>query len=521
MWWNFVVVIVILLVVWIYKRTKKPDKFPPGPPRVPIFGSLLFLRDDTLKPPCLFHVFKNLNEDYGPLVGFYVGNNPSVLVSDYNIVKDLFKKDELALRPPLLPNNEFRSGWKEMEQLHPELGPGLQPAPIFGIGQYQQEMRRFVLRNLRDFGFGKSSMEDRLNDQVAVLCKFYSKLAATNEIIKPNLTMNVPVVNSIWNIFTGETLDPEDPKSMELAELVDTLLRLTNPQDPILQILPHPSMANWPILRHYTAYETAQNAFKKMEAFVNPYIKEHQRTLDADNVRDFMDVWLLEVQKTTDPKSCFYGQLGIYGLLGATIDMFLAGMDTTSNTLTWSMFYMLWHPEHKKRVQDEIDQVIGPDRIPSLDDKESLHFVNACLLETFRASGLALAGVPHYTACDVPYQGYVIPKGTTVISGLYNIMHDPKHFKDPESFNPLRFIDEVGHYKPDERVIPFSVGKRYCMGQSLAEKEFYLFFVGIMQKFDFQPAPGSPLPGYRSDGFHPNSLLRFCPSYEVIVKKRD
>ena len=78
-------------------------------------------------------------------------------------------------------------------------------------------------------------------------------------------------------------------------------------------------------------------------------------------------------------------------------------------------------------------------------------------------------------------------------------MRDPEHFPDPDVFIPERFIDEDGKFIKDEQVCPFGVGKRYCLGQSLAEKEYFLFFVGVMRRFQFKPVPGMTLPGYGKD----------------------
>ena len=84
---------------------------------------------------------------------------------------------------------------------------------------------------------------------------------------------------------------------------------------------------------------------------------------------------------------------------------------------------------------------------------------------------------------------YEIPKGTFVFPNLYGLMHDENHFKNPETFDPRRFLAEKKNgpmvFQPDERVIPFSTGKRSCLGQTLAEKELFLFFTGLMQNFTF------------------------------------
>ena len=76
-----------------------------------------------------------------------------------------------------------------------------------------------------------------------------------------------------------------------------------------------------------------------------------------------------------------------------------------------------------------------------------------------------------------------------IFANILHVHFDQNYWDNPEVFNPSRFIDEKTQtFKTDERLIPFSIGKRYCLGQSLAEKEYFLFFVGLLQKFEFQPA---------------------------------
>jgi hypothetical protein len=95
------------------------------------------------------------------------------------------------------------------------------------------------------------------------------------------------------------------------------------------------------------------------------------------------------------------------------------------------------------------------------------------------------------------------------------------NFKEPDVFNPDRYLDpQTGVFVPDEQVIPFSIGKRYCLGQSLAEKEFFLFFTGLMHKFEFSKVPGTNLPGYGVDEVEVKSILRTVPHFEVIIKER-
>ncbi len=146
--------------------------------------------------------------------------------------------------------------------------------------------------------------------------------------------------------------------------------------------------------------------------------------------------------------------------------------------------------------------------------------MNAVLHESFRAAALVGPGVPHYTTQDVALGDYIIPKNSTIFGSLYHVMNDPQHFKNPHKFNPDRFLNEHGQFVSDERVAPFGIGKRICLGQTLAEKEFYIFFAGIMQQFELQTDPNTALPSYDVDDTFPKGLLRTVPPYSVILKHR-
>ena len=166
-----------------------------------------------------------------------------------------------------------------------------------------------------------------------------------------------------------------------------------------------------------------------------------------------------------------------------------------------------------------IFQVVGKKCFPSLSDKENMPYTSAVLLESLRVGSLAYLGVPHHATADVKIGTYTIPKGATVMGSLYHAMRDPKLFKNPDMFDPTRFIDENGKFVNNENVIPFGVGKRYCLGQSLAEKEFFIFFTGLLQQFEIRHAPGTVLPSY-IDINPKQALARSPPPYKVILKKR-
>ena len=107
-----------------------------------------------------------------------------------------------------------------------------------------------------------------------------------------------------------------------------------------------------------------------------------------------------------------------------------------------------------------------------------------------------------------------------VIGSLYHVMNDPQHFENPRKFYPTRFLDSNNRFVNDERVCPFGLGKRYCLGKSLAEKEYFLFFVGLMQSFVLSPDPESVLPGYGIDDVSVAGLSRSVPPFRVLLQSR-
>ncbi|KAF9244244.1 cytochrome P450 [Melanogaster broomeanus] len=99
-------------------------------------------------------------------------------------------------------------------------------------------------------------------------------------------------------------------------------------------------------------------------------------------------------------------------------------------------------PKSKKRAQAEIDDVIGMDRLPNFDDRLSLPYVEAVLRETMRMYPIVPLAVPHATVSDDIFEGYFIPKGSTVVPNVWAMLRDPEIYPEPNSFKPERFFKD-------------------------------------------------------------------------------
>ena len=149
-----------------------------------------------------------------------------------------------------------------------------------------------------------------------------------------------------------------------------------------------------------------------------------------------------------------------------------------------------------------------------------MHYTKAFLLESLRMSSIVILALPHFALDSVSVGPYVIPKGATVFPSIMNVLRDPEYFSNPHKFDPGRFLDQNNEFQNDEHVIAFSVGKRYCLGQSLAEKEFFLFFTGLMHRFDINKSPEETLPSYHINDSQTSGTIRSAPAYSVILSNR-
>ncbi|XP_058402020.1 vitamin D 25-hydroxylase isoform X2 [Diceros bicornis minor] len=164
-------------------------------------------------------------------------------------------------------------------------------------------------------------------------------------------------------------------------------------------------------------------------------------------------------------------------------ELIIAGTETTTNVLRWAILFMALYPNIQGQVQKEIDLIMGPSGKPSWEDKCKMPYTEAVLHEVLRFCNIVPLGIFHATSEDAVVRGYYIPKGTTVITNLYSVHFDERYWRDPEIFYPERFLDSSGCFAKKEALIPFSLGRRHCLGEQLARMEMFLFFTALLQRF--------------------------------------
>ncbi|EMD31065.1 hypothetical protein CERSUDRAFT_60535 [Gelatoporia subvermispora B] len=169
-----------------------------------------------------------------------------------------------------------------------------------------------------------------------------------------------------------------------------------------------------------------------------------------------------------------------------------AGSDTTATAILAFVLYMLNYPAVMKRAREEIDSVVGSERMPNFDDEDNLPYVVACVQELLRCHPPIIMGIPHRADEDDDYKGYHIPKGTTVIGNLWSIHMDPVKYPDPTNFNPERFLGESMRRTggPDAQAqvtarYAFGFGRRFCAGKDVGEASLFIVCSRILWGLDF------------------------------------
>lgn len=475
-----------LLSVWTKMRTR--GRLPPGPTPLPFIGNILQLNLKNI-PASL----SKLAQEYGPVYTLYFGSWPTVVLHGYDAVKEalLSQGDDFLERGPLPIVEDSQKGY------------GL----VFSKGERWKLLRRFSLMTLRNFGMGKRSLEERVQEEARCLVEELQKTEA--QPFDPTFILACAPCNVICSILFNDRFQYNDQTFLHLMDLLNKNFHQLNSVWCQMYNL-------WPTVMKYIPGKHKE-FFKRLDdvkRFILEKVREHQESLDPANPRDYIDCFLSKIE---EEKHNLKSDFDLENLAICGSNLFTAGTETTSSTLRFGLLLLVKHPEVQAKVQEELDRVIGRHQPPSMKDKRKLPYTDAVLHEIQRYITLLPSSLPHAVVRDTKFRDYVIPKGTAVFPLLSSILLDQKEFPNPEKFDPGHFLDKNGCFKKTDYFVPFSLGKRSCVGESLARMELFLFFTTILQKFSLK-SPVEP----RDLDIKPvaTGLINLPPPYKLCLVPR-
>ncbi|XP_078503726.1 cytochrome P450 2K1-like [Lissotriton helveticus] len=458
----FLVILLVLVAVKISNDGWKKDlsqNYPPGPKPLPLIGNLLLI--DLKRPQ---KTFVELSKKYGSVFSVQMGMKKMVILSGYETVKDA------------LVNHAHEFGERAQVQIFEDINNGV--GLPFGHGESWRVMRRFTLSTLRDFGMGKKTIEDRIIEESKFLVKYFQ--AQAGKPFDITVIMNSAVTNIITSIVLGHRFEYDHPTLLKLTGLVNENLRLIG--TPMVNLYNLCPALGFLPGNHKTIYRN----IKDIHSFLRTTFMNSRNELNSDDKRNFIDAFLLKEQEEKKNQNSYFHELN---LLSVVTSLFTAGADTTSSTLRWGLLLMMKCPDIQRKVQDEIEGVIGSGQ-PNMGHRKLMPYTDAVIHEVQRFANILPLSLPRETTVDIDFKGYFIPKGTHVIPLLSSVLYDKSQFEKPDEFNPQHFLDSEGKFLNKEALMNFGAGRRLCIGENLAKMELFIFFTSLMQSFSFRLPPG-------------------------------
>lgn len=195
----------------------------------------------------------------------------------------------------------------------------------------------------------------------------------------------------------------------------------------------------------------------------------------------------------------------------------ITGVDAPAGLVQWFVAHISKRPDIQEKAHEELDRVVGRDRLPMIDDHANLPYVRAIIKEVQRYHNPFWMGNPHATTEDLVYNGYYIPKNTVLILNSYSMHFSEARHADPFAFNPDRFIEDTlsplesanlaDPYKRDHWM--YGAGRRICIGILLTEKETFLAISRLLWCFHMGETPKEPIDLKEYDGLSGRSPLPF------------
>ncbi|OJA21348.1 hypothetical protein AZE42_12222 [Rhizopogon vesiculosus] len=464
---GFLAVVVLLQLAKLYKKhslaisSKIP--LPPGPPPRWFWSNVL----PTVK---IAHAITEFIPKYGPVISFRQGSKVIIVIGSVEAATDIMEKESRSLvdRPRSIAAGElFSRGIRivmasgdQFRRLRKAVHTHLQPKAVQAYQDMQSENARgFILDILDD---PKNHQEHAMRFSASViLCVTYGKSTPT--------AMNDPEVVRIHKV-----IDNFQIAMCPGAFLVDRV--------PLLQYLPGygKQLIEW--------------YHEELELYLQQLGRVKSEMEQGKAGPSFTKSLLENTEEhglTTNEMSFLAGAL------------FGAGSDTASHTnlltsvgLTNIIMAAACYPLAQAKVQEELDRVIGSDRIPTPEDASSLPQLHAFLLEALRWRPVVPLGFPHCATRDIIWQGYCVPKGATVYGCHWSISRDPIAFPDPENFDPQRWLGSEGGLRDGFNVMKlftYGFGRRVCPGMHLANNSLYISLALLLWSFHIAKRPDTPI----------------------------
>uniref|UniRef100_A0A2C9UJ75 Cytochrome P450 n=1 Tax=Manihot esculenta TaxID=3983 RepID=A0A2C9UJ75_MANES len=448
---------ILLLTIKHVKQWLRARKLPPGPRRLPLVGNLHQLVNPIHRS--LLHLAKQ----HGPIMFLQLGSIPTLIISSADMLKEIFRKHDIVFsgRPVLYSASKFTYNCSDIVFLP--------------YGETWREMRKIATiellsaKRVQSFQAVREEEASLMLDTVA-RASGPINLSDLSMVLSNNVICRVALGRKYDGGFAGENAG--------LSELLREAQGLLGG----FCIADFFSWMGW--LCKFNGLEArVEKIFTELDKLYDKVIQEH---LDSRRPKtqheDFVDV-LLRLQKDPSREAALSND----SIKGALTDMFIAGTDTSSATLVWTMAELIRNPHAMRRVQEEVRSVCEGKKRAQENDLPQLVYLKSVVKESLRVHPPAPLSVPRETIEDCKIGDYEIPARTMVYINALAISMDHKSWENPSEFLPERFLDSSIDFSGQHyEFIPFGVGRRGCPGMNFGVVLIEIALANLLHSYDWE-----------------------------------
>ncbi|KAK7745701.1 hypothetical protein SLS62_009667 [Diatrype stigma] len=435
-------------------RNDGTPPLPPGPKGLPIVGNV-----NDLPQPGVFeaHHWLKYKDLYGPISSITIMGGTIVIINDARIAIELLEKRSVkhSSRPRQVFAGEM-IGWEHS----------------LALSQYNDRFRTYRKNMSRIIG-SKTAAAQFYDLQDAEVCHFLRHVLDSPENLVEHIRKATGAI--ILKITYGYTAEPHerDPLIDMAGDAMDKFGIAAVPGAFMVDMFPFlRNLPNWFPGTNFK--KTARQWGAELtDVIEKPYAFVKHQVAQGKHKTSFLS-HLLEAG-VPNPEEEFTHKW-------SSLSLYTAGADTTVSAVACFFLAMTVYPEVQRKAQEEIDRVVGRDRLPTMADRQDLPYVEAVVREVLRWQPVAPMGLPHTSTADDVCEGYFIPKGSMVLANVWHFTHDPAVYHDPLSFKPERFLGPAPEQDPHTFV--FGFGRRVCPGRILADNALYLNVARSLAVFD-------------------------------------
>ena len=261
-------------------------------------------------------------------------------------------------------------------------------------GPLWRENRAFICRQTfgaKNSGNPLKEMQNCVQKETVEMLQLLRRECEEKGSVDPDIFLSSAFSNVVCSMAMSTRFNHDDPEFADFMRRFDEGFKLCSDTGALCFI---PILKIFPGVQESVRKLYANHA--KTLGFVKKIVDDHKRELDVDNPKDLVDNYLIELIKDGKDSKVFQGCADPYRQIEQVmVDLFSAGVETVKTTTKWAMVYMLHNPEVMRRVQAELDEVVGSERLPEWSDRRNLPYTQAAINEVMRISAIVSTGTTH------------------------------------------------------------------------------------------------------------------------------